>query len=96
MDNEDLFADILLVTNNAKGKTKLRCPFCEYDIEVSPCKRNYTFPRRDNRKRHVRWQHLTEHAVGEGFDCPYGGCSAFLGTATHFLRHAEGQHCELF
>ena len=96
MDDEELFADISPVTDNAKGKTKLRCPFCECDIEAAPRKRNYTFPRRDSQKRHVRGQHLTEHAVGEGFDCPYNGCSAFLGTATHFLRHAEGQHGDLF
>lgn len=65
-------------------------------MEAAPPKRNYEFPGRDSRKRHVRVQHLTEEAVGEGFDCPYEGCSAFLGTATHFLRHAEGQHGDQF
>ena len=96
MDDADLFADISSGTDNAKGTAELRCPFCESDIEAAPRKRNYTFPRRDSQKRHVRAQHLTQNAVGEGFDCPYQGCTAFLGTATHFLRHAEGQHGECF
>jgi hypothetical protein len=96
IDEEAPFADISPVTDYARGMTELRCPFCQCDLEAGPRKRNYTFPRRDSWKRHVRGQHLTEHAVGEGFDCPYEGCSAFLGTATHFLRHAEGQHGELF
>lgn len=96
IDEEDPLADISPVTNNAKDTTEFRCPFCQCDLEAGPRKRNYTFPRRDSWKRHVRGQHLTEHAVGEGFDCPYEGCLAFLGTATHFLRHAEGQHGECF
>jgi hypothetical protein len=96
IDNENPFAGILSVTDNAKGTAELRCPFCEYDREAAPRKRNYTFPRRDSQKRHIRAQHLTQHAIGDGFDCPYEGCTAFLGMATHFLRHAEGQHGNLF
>jgi hypothetical protein len=96
IEDEDPLADISPITDNAEGTTELRCPFCDCDMEAAPRKRNYEFPRRDSRKRHVRAQHLTEHAVGDGFDCPYEGCSAFLGTATHFLRHAEGQHGDLF
>ncbi|KIM93318.1 hypothetical protein OIDMADRAFT_184762 [Oidiodendron maius Zn] len=96
IDEEDPFADILPVTDDEKDTTEFRCLFCQCDLEAGPRKRNYTFPRRDSWKRHVRSQHLTELAVGEGFDCPYEGCTSFLGTATHFLRHAEGQHGDLF
>jgi hypothetical protein len=96
MDDEDPFAGISPVADNAKATAELRCPFCKCDIEAAPRKRDYKFPRRDSWKRHVRGQHLTEQAVGEGFDCPYEGCTAFLGTATQFLRHAEGQHGDCF
>ena len=97
IDEDDSFVDIPPVADSADVTTvELRCPFCKCDKEAGPRKREHKYPRRDSWKRHVRGQHLTDQAVGEGFDCPYGGCDAFLGTATQFLRHAEGQHCDCF
>jgi hypothetical protein len=93
MDNEDPSVGISPV---AKATAELRCPFYKCDIEAAPRKRDYKFPRRDSWKRHVRGQHLTKQAVSKGFDCPYKGCTAFLGTATHFLRHTEGQYSDCF
>jgi hypothetical protein len=94
MDEEDPFADITPVDDTAMDDTtELCCPFCKWgDEEAGPHKREHKYSRRDSRKRHVEDQHLTERAVGEGFDCPYERCTAFLGTAAHFLSHAERQH----
>ena len=36
--------------------------------------------------------YLKNRAAGEGFDCPYQGCSAFLGSAEHLLNHTQRQH----
>ena len=97
MDEEDPFADIPPVDNIAKGTTdEWYCPFCRGDEEVGPVRREYKYSRRDSRKRHAQDQHLTELAIGEGFDCPYEGCNAFLGTAMHFYSHAERQHDDCF
>ena len=86
IDEDHAFADIPLVADTVIVSTVgLRSPFCRCD-EAGPRKREHEYPRRDSRKRHVRAQHLTDQAVGEGFDCPYEGCMAFLGTATHFLK----------
>jgi hypothetical protein len=90
MDNE--FAD----TTSADDTEEFCYPFCKGDMEAPPRKRDYKYPRRDSRNRHVRGQHLTKQAVGEGFDCPYEECTAFLGGDTHFLRHAEGQHGDCY
>ena len=71
----------------------LYCPFCKcIDGEAGPQKRKYLFSHPDSLGRHVRVQHLENRAAGEGFDCPYRECSAFLGNATHFLNHIEHQH----
>jgi hypothetical protein len=94
MDEEDPFADITLVDDTAvDSRAELCCPFCKWgDEEAGPRKKKYKFSRRDSRKRHVQDQHLTKQAIGEGFDCPYDGCTAFLGTAMHFLSHEERHH----
>lgn len=71
----------------------LYCPFCKWsDEEAGPQKRDYIFSRPDSLERHLRVQHLNNRAADEGFDCPYEGCSAFLGGAIHFLNHRECQH----
>ena len=94
---DDPFPNIPSATDTANvTAVELYCPFCKCDREAGSRKREHKYPRRDSWKRHVRGQHLTEQAVGEGFDCPYEGCTAFLGTAIHFLRHAEGQHGDCY
>jgi hypothetical protein len=71
----------------------LYCAFCRWgDEEAGPRKREHIFSRVDSLGRHIRAQHLRPRAVGEGFGCPYRGCSAFLGNAEHFLGHTERQH----
>jgi hypothetical protein len=71
----------------------LCCPFCKWgDVEVAPRKWDYVFARPDSLGRHIRDQHLVERDGNEGFDCPYEGCSAFLGGAMHFLNHTVRQH----
>jgi hypothetical protein len=71
----------------------LYCAFCKWgDEEAGPQKRKHIFSRPDSLGRHVRVQHLENRAAGEGFDCPYRGCSAFLGGAEHFLNHTQRQH----
>jgi hypothetical protein len=71
----------------------LYCAFCKWgNEEAGPLKRKYIFSRADSLGRHVRVQHLENRAAGEGFDCPYRGCSAFLGSADHFLNHTQRQH----
>jgi len=71
----------------------LYCAFCKWvDEEAGPRKRDHMFSRIDSLGRHIRAQHLCPRAAGEGFDCPYQGCSAFLGSAVHFLSHTERQH----
>jgi hypothetical protein len=73
----------------------LYCAFCRWaDEEAGPRKREreYSFSRVDTLGRHIRVQHLRPRAAGEGFVCPYEGCSAFLGSAMHFLNHTERQH----
>jgi hypothetical protein len=72
---------------------ELFCPFCRWgDEEVGPQQRNYVYARPDSLGRHIRDQHLAERDANEGFDCPYEGCSAFLGGAIYFLDHTERQH----
>jgi len=62
----------------------LYCAFCKWgDEEVGPQKRKYAFSQPDSLGRHVRAQHLKNQTGG--FDCPYHGCSVFLGSAEHFL-----------
>ena len=71
----------------------LYCPFCKWvDVEAGPLKREHVFSRTDSLRRHIRAQHLCPQAAGEGFDCPYRGCSAFLGSALHFVTHTKHQH----
>jgi Protein of unknown function (DUF3435) len=71
----------------------LFCPFCKWgDEEVGPRKRNHLYARPDSLGRHIRDQHLADRDANDGFDCPYEGCSAFLGGAEHFLNHTECQH----
>jgi hypothetical protein len=68
----------------------LYCPFCKWcDKEAGPQKRAYIFSRSDSLERHLRVQHLNNRAPDEGFDCPYEGCSAFLGGVMHFLSHRQ-------
>lgn len=70
---------------------ELYCAFCKWgDEEAGPQKRKYAFSRPDSLRRHVRAQH-PKNRTG-GFDCPYRGCSAFLGSAEHFLNHTQRQH----
>jgi hypothetical protein len=72
---------------------ELYCAFCRWgDEEAGPRKREHLFSRVDSLGRHIRAQHLRPRAAGAGFDCPYRGCSAFLGSAMHFLNHTERQH----
>jgi hypothetical protein len=71
----------------------LYCAFCKWvDEEAGPRKRNHVFSRIDSLGRHIRAQHLCPRAAGEGFDCPYQGCSAFIGSALHFVTHTKHQH----
>jgi hypothetical protein len=71
----------------------LCCPFCKWgDEEVGPRKRNHLYARPDSLGRHIRDQHLADRDANEGFDCPYEGCSAFLGGGMHFLNHTARQH----
>jgi hypothetical protein len=75
------------------GGPVLYCAFCRWvDVEAGPRKRKYIFSRVDSLDRHIRTQHLRFRAAGEGFDCPYQGCSAFLGGTEHFLSHTARQH----
>jgi hypothetical protein len=94
MDKDDLLADIPQVDDIVMDTTAgLFCPFCKWgDEEAGPRKREHKYCRPDSLKRHARSQQLTERAVGEGFDYPYEQCTAFLGTAMHFLSHAERHH----
>jgi hypothetical protein len=72
---------------------ELFCAFCRWgDGEAGPRKRGHLFSRVDSLGRHIRVQHLHPRAAGEGFACPYEGCSAFLGSAMHFLSHTARQH----
>jgi hypothetical protein len=97
IDKEDPSTDITLMDDTIQDTSvELCCPFCKCDVEAGPRKGEHKYSRRDSWKRHIRGQHLTERAIDEGFDCPYEGCTAFLGTATQFLRHAEGQHGDRF
>lgn len=97
IDKKDPFADITSIDDTSKDIiVELCCPFCKCDIEVGRRKREHKYSRCDSWKRHVRGQHLTKRATGEGFEYPYEGCRTFLGTATQFLRHAEGQHGDRF
>jgi hypothetical protein len=69
----------------------LYCAFCKWgDEEAGPRKQKYAFSRPDSLGRHVRAQHLKNRTGG--FDCPYRGCSAFLGSAEHFLNHTARLH----
>jgi hypothetical protein len=71
----------------------LYCAFCKWvDEEAGPQKRGHVFSRIDSLSRHIRAQHLCPRAAGEGFDCPYQGCSAFIGSALHFITHTKHQH----
>jgi hypothetical protein len=71
----------------------LYCAFCKWvDEEAGPRKRDHVFSRIDSLGRHIRAQHLCPRAAGEGFDCPYQGCSAFIGSALHFVTHTKHQH----
>ena len=71
----------------------LYCAFYKWvDEEAGPRKRDYVFSRIDSLGRHIRAQHLCPWAAGKGFDCLYQGCSAFLGSADHFLSHIERGH----
>jgi hypothetical protein len=71
----------------------LYCPFCKWgDEEVGPRKRDHVYARPDSLGRHIRDQHLVARDPNEGFDCPYEGCSAFLGGGMHFLNHTARQH----
>jgi hypothetical protein len=93
--DEEPNADSLGTTEIEEGPPTpmLYCPFCRcVDEEGGPRKRKYLFSRPDSLGRHVRVQHLENRAAGEGFDCPYRVCSAFLGNAEHFLNHTERQH----
>jgi hypothetical protein len=72
---------------------ELFCAFCRWgDEEAGPRKREHLFSRVDSLGRHIRVQHLHLRTTGEGFVCPYKGCSAFLGSAMHFLSHTARQH----
>jgi hypothetical protein len=71
----------------------LYCAFCKWvDEEAGPRKRDHVFSRIDSLGRHIRAQHLCPRAAGEGFDCPYQGCSAFIGSVLHFVTHMKHQH----
>jgi hypothetical protein len=37
-------------------------------VQIGPLNREHGYRRRDSRTRHVLCQHLTECAIGEGFD----------------------------
>ena len=72
---------------------ELFCAFCRWgDKEAGPRKREHLFSCVDSLGRHIRVQHIHPRAAGEGFVCPYKGCSAFLGSAMHFLSHTARQH----
>ena len=67
--------------------------FCKWvDEEAGPRKQDHVFSRIDSLGRYIRAQHLCPRAAGEGFNCPYQGCLAFLGSTVHFLSHTERQH----
>ncbi|KAF7894704.1 uncharacterized protein EAF01_010154 [Botrytis porri] len=73
--------------------SKLFCAFCRWnDNEVGPKKREHKYLRIDSLSRHIKTQHLQSRTTGEGFHCPYQECSAFLGSAMHFLNHTARQH----
>jgi hypothetical protein len=68
-------------------------PFCKSgDEEVGPRKRDHLYARPDSLGRHIRDQHLVERDPNDGFDCPYEGCSAFLGGGRYFFNHTARQH----
>jgi hypothetical protein len=72
---------------------KLLCVFYRWgDEEAGPRKREHVFFRVDNLGWHIRIQHLHPRAAGEGFVCPYEGCSAFLRRVMHFLSYTARQH----
>jgi hypothetical protein len=71
----------------------LFCAFCKWvDEEAGPRKREHVFSRIDSLGRHIWAQHLCPRAAGEGFDCPYQGCLAFIGSALHFVNHTKHHH----
>jgi hypothetical protein len=71
----------------------LYCAFCKWvDEEAGPRKREHVFSRINSLGRHIRAQHLCPRAAGEGFNCPYQGCSAFIGSALHFVTHMKYQY----
>ena len=59
---------------------------------VGPWRWNRLYTRPDSLGRHIRDQYLSERDANEGFDCPYEGCSAFLGGAEHFLNYIGRQY----
>ena len=80
------------VPDDEPATPNLCCPFCRWgDEEVGPRKRDNEYARPDSLGRHIRDQHLAERDANEGFDCPYEGCSAFLGGGMHFLNHTARQ-----
>jgi hypothetical protein len=67
--------------------------FCKWvDKEAGPRKWEYVFSRINSLGRHIRAQYLCPRAAGKGFDCLYQGCSAFIGSALHFVTHTKHQH----
>jgi hypothetical protein len=63
----------------------LFCTLCSGNEEAGP--QNHVYARPDSLGRHIRDQHLAERDPNEGFDCPYKGCSTFLGGGMYFLNH---------
>ena len=64
--------------------------FCKWaNKEAGPRKREHVFSRISSLGRHIRAQYLCPRAAGKGFDYPYQGCSAFLGSAIYFLSYTE-------
>jgi hypothetical protein len=71
----------------------LYCAFYKWvDEEAGPRKRDYVFSRIDSLSRYIRAQHLCPRAAGEGFNCLYQGCSAFIRSALYFVTYTKHQH----
>jgi hypothetical protein len=64
--------------------------FCKWaNKEAGPRKQEHAFSRISSLGRYIRAQYLCPRAAGEGFDCPYQGYSAFIGSALYLVTHTK-------
>ncbi|KAF7955066.1 uncharacterized protein EAE97_000325 [Botrytis byssoidea] len=89
--SEDTNSNLITISLISDTITKSQ-KLSENNIEVESKKREYEYLHIDSLSRHIKTQYLQSRTVDEGFHCPYQDCSAFLGSAMHFLNHTARQH----